>query len=97
MTGCRYSELARLVASNFDAIAGTITVRVGKSDKPHHAVLSVGNATANALITVKNAAWNRVDQLAPQRLVLQRAGLERDSNLLSTAQEYRPLVLDGRQ
>lgn len=39
-TGCRYSELANLRASDFDADAGTIVIRISKSGKPRHAVLT---------------------------------------------------------
>lgn len=39
-TGCRYGELSRLRASDFNAEAGTITVRLSKSGKPRHVVLA---------------------------------------------------------
>jgi integrase len=39
-TGCRYSELCRLEAQDFNADAGTIAIRKSKSGKPRHVVLS---------------------------------------------------------
>jgi integrase len=39
-TGCRYSELGRLKANDFNPDAGTVAVRIGKSGKPRHVVLT---------------------------------------------------------
>ncbi len=40
MTGCRYSELTRLTATDFHRDSGTIYVRTSKSGKPRHVVLT---------------------------------------------------------
>jgi integrase len=40
LTGCRYGELVRMAASDFNATAGTITVRLSKSGKPRHVTLT---------------------------------------------------------
>jgi integrase len=40
LTGCRYGELTALVADDFNPDAGTIRVRVSKSGKPRHVVLT---------------------------------------------------------
>ena len=40
VTGCRYGELTRMRAADFNAEAGTITVRESKSGKPRHVVLT---------------------------------------------------------
>ena len=40
VTGCRYGELTRMRASDFNAEAGTITVRETKAGKPRHVVLA---------------------------------------------------------
>jgi integrase len=40
VTGCRYGELTRMCAADFNASAGTITVRRSKSGKPRHVVLA---------------------------------------------------------
>jgi integrase len=39
-TGCRYGELCRLEAQDFNADAGTIAIRKSKSGKPRHVVLA---------------------------------------------------------
>jgi integrase len=39
-TGCRYSELAAMHVSDFNADAGVITIRVSKAGKPRHVVLT---------------------------------------------------------
>ena len=40
VTGCRYGELTRMRASDFNAEAGTITVRESKAGKPRHVALT---------------------------------------------------------
>jgi integrase len=40
VSGCRYGELTRMRAADFNADAGTITVRQSKSGKPRHVVLT---------------------------------------------------------
>jgi len=40
VTGCRYGELTRMRAADFNAEAGTITVRESKSGKPRHVALT---------------------------------------------------------
>jgi integrase len=40
MTGCRYSELASMQTSDFNADAGVVTVRENKAGKPRHVVLT---------------------------------------------------------
>jgi integrase len=40
LTGCRYGEIAALRVSDFDAEAGTVTVRTAKGGKSRHVVLT---------------------------------------------------------
>jgi integrase len=40
VTGCRYGELTRMHAGDFNADAGTITVRLSKAGKPRHVALT---------------------------------------------------------
>jgi integrase len=40
LTGCRYSELARMQAADFDPEAGAVTVRSSKANKPRHVTLT---------------------------------------------------------
>ena len=56
VTGCRYGELTRMHAADFNAEAGTITVRVSKSGKPRHVVLNGEGQKLFAALTVGRAA-----------------------------------------
>jgi integrase len=40
VTGCRYGELCRVAAADFDQSSGTVTVKVSKSGKPRRIVLA---------------------------------------------------------
>jgi integrase len=40
LTGCRYGELVALTVADYNADAGTVHVRVSKSGKPRHVVLT---------------------------------------------------------
>src|SRR5262249_35919780 len=40
LTGCRYSELASMLASDFNTDVGIVTVRQSKAGKPRHVVLT---------------------------------------------------------
>src|SRR5262249_4493337 len=40
LTGCRYGELAALTVEDLNAASGTVRVRVSKSGKPRHVVLT---------------------------------------------------------
>lgn len=77
LTGCRYGELTRLIASDFNADAGTLTVQISKSGKPRHVTLNTegrkffdGITTgleAGALIFTKaeGNAWKHSEQRRP--------------------------------
>ena len=60
LTGCRYSELARMRAGDFNAEAGTITVRESKSGKPRHVVLTDEGRALFAELTAGHAARDMV-------------------------------------
>ena len=51
LTGCRYSELAAMHVSDFNADAGVITVRESKAGKPRHVVLTVEGQRLFATLT----------------------------------------------
>jgi integrase len=77
VTGCRYSELCRLTAPDFNPDAGVVVVRTSKSGKPRHVVLTTeGVALFRSLATGKTgdallltrangAAWKTSDQFRP--------------------------------
>ncbi len=52
LTGCRFSELAALVVNDFNADSGTLSVRISKTGKPRHVVLTEeGSAFFSRLVT----------------------------------------------
>jgi integrase len=77
LTGARYGELTRMIVSDFDASAGTISVWISKSGKPRHIVLTdEGKAFFEALTAGLNAgdliftnengtAWKHSEQHRP--------------------------------
>jgi len=56
LTGCRYSELARLVVEDFHPDAGTIHIRTSKSGKPRHVVLTAEGANLFARLCLGRGA-----------------------------------------
>ena len=51
LTGCRYGELIRMRASDFDAATGNVRIGRAKSGKPRHVVLSEDGVALFALLT----------------------------------------------
>ena len=51
LSGCRYGELTRMRSSDFNAEAGTLTVRESKSGKPRHIALTVEGQSLFAALT----------------------------------------------
>jgi len=55
LTGCRYSELARLTCRNYDQASSTLYVAESKNGKPRHVVLSrEGAALFDMLVAKRN-------------------------------------------
>jgi integrase len=87
-TGCRYGELARLQASDFNPDSGTVHVRRSKSGKERHIVLTAegaaffrrccaGRAGADLMFTRRNGApWGRANQGALMRATCANAKIE---------------------
>src|SRR5215472_1210595 len=77
LTGCRYGELAALTVDDFNADAGTVRVRVSKSGKPRHVVLTeegrdffnrlAAGRPGSALLLVRSngQAWAKSQQQRP--------------------------------
>lgn len=90
-TGCRYSELTRLRADDFNADAGTAFVRNSKSGKARHVVLSdegrrffealIVGKPSEALMLVKDngSPWRASDQIRPMDKTCDTAGVSRGS------------------
>jgi integrase len=79
LTGCRYGELTRLQASDFNRESGTITVRESKAGKPRHVALTdEGRALFEQLTAGRSSrdiifardggeAWGKSHQKRPLR------------------------------
>ena len=83
-TGCRYGELARLRARDFNPNSGTVAVQQSKSGKARHVVLNDEGAAlfrrwcagqpGNALLlTCRGHPWHKSDQDRPMELACERA------------------------
>ena len=88
LTGCRYGELTRMRVSDFNAEAGTITVRESKSGKPRHVALTdegrslfyelTAGRTGHELVFVRDdgKAWGASHQQRPLEAASVRAKIE---------------------
>ena len=88
VTGCRYGELTRMRASDFDAAAGTVTVGRAKSGRPRHVALSDDGVALFASLTTgqpgsslifareDGKAWGPSHQQRPLIEASDRAGIE---------------------
>jgi integrase len=84
-TGCRYGELARLEIADFNADAGTVTIRKSKSSKPRHVILTpegadffrehcAGRARGALMFTHDDdTPWRMSEQGRPMRTACERA------------------------
>jgi integrase len=85
LTGCRYSELARMQAADLNPEAGVVTVRASKANKPRHVTLTEeGRALFSALTAGKmpsdpifvradGGLWGKSHQLRPMLDACKRA------------------------
>jgi integrase len=85
MSGCRYGELARLEAADFNLDSGTLHIRRSKSGKERHITLTAEGIAAfrrrcagsELLFTRRNGEpWGRANQGAPMREACARAKIE---------------------
>lgn len=77
LTGCRYGEMVALTVADYNADAGTVHVRVSKSGKPRHVVLTdegrkffdaaIAGKAGNALVFTKASGerWGASHQQRP--------------------------------
>ena len=87
-TGCRYGEVSRLIASDYRADTGTLYIRLTKTGKPRHVVLTEeGQRFFDKVTKDKHAlelmfqvrdgqAWIKSMQSRRMRDACQRAGIE---------------------
>jgi integrase len=83
VTGCRYGELTRMRVSDFNASAGTVTVRLSKSGKPRHVVLADEGQSLFEQLTAGRA---------PQDLIFRR----HDGVAWGASHQQRPLEQASR-
>jgi integrase len=88
LTGCRYGELVRMRAGDFNAEAGTITVRESKSGKPRHVALTEEGRSLFAALTAGRLGtvlifvrddgrpWGKSHQQRPLSEACERAKIE---------------------
>jgi integrase len=88
LTGCRYSELTSMQVADFNADSGMATVRVSKTGKPRHVVLTsegqrlFANLTAGKIGTdpvfmrADGGLWSKSHQLRRMREVSERAKIK---------------------
>jgi integrase len=77
LTGCRYGELVGLIVSDYNADSGTLHIRMSKSGKPRHVVLTDEGKAFFATVTV----GKRRDALM---------FVKSDSSLWGTSHQQRP-------
>jgi integrase len=88
LSGCRYSELARLEVQDFSSDAGTLNIRRSKSGKPRHVVLTdegaalfaswcAGRVGTEPIFRTDNGRpWARSSQAVPMREAVARAKIK---------------------
>lgn len=83
-TGCRYGELVKLKVADYNPDAGTVVVRISKSGKPRHVVLTdegreffaqavMGKNGAELIFTHNGNAWGKSHQSRPLMLACKQA------------------------
>lgn len=85
LTGCRYAEITRLEARDMNLDANTLTIRISKSGKARHVVLtdeaarffevSIADKASHDLVFTKTggATWGRAHQQRPLLLACKNA------------------------
>lgn len=88
LTGCRYGELTVLKVSDYNPDAGTLHIRISKSGKPRHVVLTdegktffdglSKGKTANALLLSREngSPWGKSHQQRPFKTACAKAKVE---------------------
>ncbi|WP_336489381.1 tyrosine-type recombinase/integrase [Methylobacterium nigriterrae] len=84
VTGCRYGELIRLQAADFNPDAGTVTIRQSKAGKPRHVALNAEGQQLFAGLVAGKAARD---------LIFIRA----DARAWGVSHQQRPLVEASRR
>jgi len=107
-TGARYGELTRLNVEDYNADAGTLTIRQSKSGKARHIYLTdEGRAffdrltagrdgSAAMLLRANGERWDRYDQARPMRAAVEAAKIKPAAGFHSLRHTYASLsVMNG--
>jgi len=104
-TGARYGELARLTVADFNPDAKTVAIRVSKTGKPRHVVLTdegaaffkqicAGRAGSEPMFTKENgAAWGKSHQARPMADASDRAKINPPINFHSLRHTWASLAV----
>jgi integrase len=103
-TGMRYGELSRLQAHDFNPDAGTIQVRLSKSGKSRHVVLTdegvvlfrrwCADKAGGALILTRGGEpWGKANQDFPMRTACERARIAPPANFHCLRHTYASLSI----
>lgn len=87
LTGCRYGELTKLKVADFNVDSGTLAVRISKSGKPRHVVLStegksffinttIGKGASSLIFMNNGKAWGKSHQSRPLALACKQASID---------------------
>lgn len=88
LTGCRYGELAAMTVEDFNSDAGTLRVRISKTGKPRHVVLTdegrdfvaqraAGkHGSARLFLRGNGKAWGKSEQQRPLSAACARAKID---------------------
>jgi integrase len=79
LTGCRYSELARMQAADFNPDAGVVTVRASKANKPRHVALTEEGQVHFSTLTAGKAPSDPIF-------------VRHDGGLWGTSHQRRPML-----
>jgi integrase len=103
-SGCRYGELARMRAHDFNPDSNTVTVRQSKSGKPRHVFLTDEGAAlfrrwcagkpGNALMFTRDGEpWQKSNQGRPMKLACERAGITPQISFHGLRHTYASLAI----
>jgi integrase len=100
LTGCRYGEIAAMIADDFNVDAGTVRVRSSKTGKPRHIVLTdegrqffaglaAGRAGGARLFLRQNGkSWGKSEQQRPLAAACAAARLDPSANFHALRHTY---------
>jgi integrase len=108
LSGCRYGELSAMTVDDFNADAGTVCVRVSKSGKPRHVVLTQEGrdfvaqwaagkpGSARLFLRSNGNPWGKSEQQRPLSAACTAARIEPPANFHALRHTYASrLIMNG--